>query len=531
MTRGWTLRHLSITRRLRIVFLAVIALVVAGSTLSFWQFRSLGAYATRISATQQRLTTVLRLNNRLLGLTTQLHRIADRQNPVEFETESAKIVRTFESESREAVAALEELAETDQRHAVLARSVVSLVENLPGRVASLAALAHQNDWVPVRARLSNASDQTDEVMGALMTRLDADLADAHRRLTADLANTQKRAVLALLFAAALSLAIAAFLGALVTKSIREPLAALEAGARSLERGDFCHRIAPGGNDELTDLTHAFNRAAKELQRLFTEVQQAHAAAEAAQSSLAERAHELARANADLQQFAYSASHDLQEPLRIISVYSQMLQRKWPGDLDQEANRCLDFLGRAARQMQQLIDDLLTYTRAGQINGKPRTAADPNQVLRRVLELLRVQIDSERGVIRAQPLPPVQAHDMHVQQILQNLISNSIKYHRDNEPPEIGISGERKGPLVEIAIRDNGIGIDPQYADQIFVMFKRLHGHRYEGTGIGLAISKRIVEAYGGTIRVEARPGKGSTFRFTLPAAEPESRAEDARAAG
>ena len=223
------------------------------------------------------------------------------------------------------------------------------------------------------------------------------------------------------------------------------------------------------------------------------------------------------ANADLEQFAYSASHDLKEPLRIVALYSQILKRKYSGQLDESADEYIVYVFRAARQMEQLITDLLAYTQTAQALSTVETPTNVHLILERVLSTLEPQIRSQRCIVASDPLPDVRAHQIHVQQLLQNLIGNAMKYRGDQDP-QIKIWAEPKGHEWLFSVRDNGIGIEPQYAKQIFGIFKRLHGHKYPGTGIGLAICHRIIERYGGSIWVESELGQGSTFRFTLPAA-------------
>ena len=247
--------------------------------------------------------------------------------------------------------------------------------------------------------------------------------------------------------AALSLAIAILLGTAVTHSIKDPLSNFEAGTRALAGGDFSHRLATEGHDELTQMAETFNRMAGEIDRLFAELRKEHAKTEAAQAALEERARELARANADLQQFAYSASHDLQEPLRIITLYSQMLQRSLARGVNSGVDEYIGFLSKAATQMQQLIAGLLAYTRTGDVDRQVDKPTDLNEVLERVLSMLQVPIRDQQCTITADSLPLVRTHDIHAQQLLQNLIGNAIKYRYDGRNPTVEIRAHRSGGIL------------------------------------------------------------------------------------
>ncbi|MCG8605394.1 ATP-binding protein, partial [bacterium] len=238
----------------------------------------------------------------------------------------------------------------------------------------------------------------------------------------------------------------------------------------------------------------------------------------AKQELAQRAEELARSNAELEQFAYIASHDLQEPLRMISSYCQLLQRRYRDKLDKDANEFIDFAVNGAKQMQTLINDLLTYSRAG-THSKPPKPVDCNEVLEKVRNNLRVALKESHAVLKHDPLPVTCVDDSQIMQVFQNLIANAIKFKAEPSPV-ITIAAESKGSEWQFSFKDNGIGIDPSFLDRIFVIFQRLHTRsEYPGTGIGLALCKKIVERHGGRIWVESEPDAGSTFYFTLPKAE------------
>lgn len=231
--------------------------------------------------------------------------------------------------------------------------------------------------------------------------------------------------------------------------------------------------------------------------------------------------ELQRANSDLNQFAYSASHDLREPLRMVSIFSQMLARKCENLLDQEVLQYVNYITQGSTRMEELIKDILDFTQAANISDEAITPSSAAEALSKALAALKTSIGEAGAVIHAGPLPALRVQEVHLVQIFQNLIGNAVKY-RSEAPPSIYVTAARQNDYWLISVRDNGIGIAPKYADQIFGLFKRLHtADQYPGTGIGLAICQKIVERYGGRIQVESEPSHGSVFSFTLPAADNE----------
>jgi signal transduction histidine kinase len=235
--------------------------------------------------------------------------------------------------------------------------------------------------------------------------------------------------------------------------------------------------------------------------------------------------ELKRSNDELQQFAYVASHDLQEPLRTIASFTQLLERRYKSKLDNDADEFMDYIVNAAKRMQTLINDLLRYSRV-MTKGKEFEPVNIEDVLDDVLGNLKMFIEENNAEITHDNLPTVMADRLQLIQLFQNLIGNSIKFKKENEPPKIHISARKdeKNKEYIFSVADNGIGMDPQYAERIFIIFQRLHTiNEYHGTGIGLSIAKRIVERHGGHIWVESELGKGSTFHFTLPIEPIENR--------
>ena len=270
---------------------------------------------------------------------------------------------------------------------------------------------------------------------------------------------------------------------------------MKAGAHDYLMKDNLARLCPAIHRELRD----------------AEVRRARRQAEL---DLAHRVEELARSNAELEQFAYVASHDLQEPLRMVTSYCDLLQRRYQGQLDADADDFISFAVDGARRMQGLVRDLLTYSRVS-IGEHQAEAIDCTAVLSRVLTDLKGTISANNARITHDPLPAVQADRTQLEHLFQNLIGNAIKFHGE-KAPEVHIGAESENGHWLFSVADNGIGIDQQYSDKAFAVFQRLHGRgEYAGTGVGLAICKKIVERHGGHIWFESEPGKGSTFYFTL----------------
>jgi signal transduction histidine kinase len=237
----------------------------------------------------------------------------------------------------------------------------------------------------------------------------------------------------------------------------------------------------------------------------------------AQRQLAEKVEELARSNCDLEQFAYVASHDLQEPLRMVAAYTQLLAERYRGKLDKDADRYIGYAVEGATRMQALLEDLLAFSRVGR-NGFAPKSIDAGVAVDEALKNLAIAVKENAVTITRNDLPTVVADRVHLVQLFQNLIGNAIKF-RGQQPPRITICAEKQGEEWAFSVSDNGIGIAPEHRDFIFRMFQRLHTRaEYPGNGVGLAICKKIVEQHGGRIWVESELGRGSNFRFTFPAA-------------
>jgi light-regulated signal transduction histidine kinase (bacteriophytochrome) len=231
---------------------------------------------------------------------------------------------------------------------------------------------------------------------------------------------------------------------------------------------------------------------------------------------------LARSNQDLEQFAYVASHDLQEPLRMVATYTQLLAERYRGKLDDDADKYIHYAVDGALRMQTLVQDLLAFSRLGR-QGTDLQSTDCNVVVETAVKNLQTAVHESGAQVTHDHLPAVVTDGAQLPQVFQNLIGNAIKF-RGSDPPAIRISASKKGREWVFAVADNGIGIAPEHAEIIFVIFKRLHTRaEYPGSGIGLAICKRIIERQGGKIWVESQRGQGATFKFTLPVAAPRGK--------
>ena len=298
-----------------------------------------------------------------------------------------------------------------------------------------------------------------------------------------------------------------------TGTIRENVIGVFAAARDITERKRAEDALLKAYNELEDRVR---ERTLELQEANTSLEKEIAERKATADELRKKSEELARSNLELQQFAYVASHDLQEPLRAISGFTELLERRYKGQLDERADKYLSFIVDGTNQMNRIIHDLLAYSRV-QTKAQEFGFIDMNQPLNQALLNLQASIREKNAVIRRDPLPGIYADGTQITQLFQNLIGNALKFQRPGVTPEISISAREAGDEWVFSVTDNGIGIDPKYSERIFKIFQRLHAKgEYEGTGIGLAICKRIVERHGGEITVRSEPGTGSTFSFTLP---------------
>ena len=312
----------------------------------------------------------------------------------------------------------------------------------------------------------------------------------------------KKILLGLAAASVLAVIAAALL---ISRSLTGPILRLTRAADLFSRGELGQRVPVTSSDEIGRLSDSFNEMASSIQN-------ANAILE---EQISARTAELTRSNRDLEQFAYVASHDLQEPLRMVSSYTQLLARRYQGQLGKDADEFIEFAVDGAKRMQGLINDLLQYSRVGSQGGK-FTRIDSAAPLDEALGVLSAAIDETGAVVEKGNLPEIVADEAQMSRLFQNLVGNAIKY-RSGADPRIRISAERLRDCWQFEVADNGIGVAPAFTERIFTIFQRLHSREeYRGSGIGLAISKRIVERRGGEIWMKSKPGAGSSFFFTVP---------------
>ena len=315
-----------------------------------------------------------------------------------------------------------------------------------------------------------------------------------------------------LVAAALAVGVLA----LLMRWIVRPLDRLGAETRSVSEGDLGHAVVVAGPPEIEALASDVETMRLGLVNQLEDVRRSSAEVESARLMLESQAEDLQRSNRDLEQFAYVASHDLQEPLRKVASFCQLLQKRYGGQLDDRADQYISFAVDGAKRMQQLINDLLSFSRVGRTSAGT-TEVDTEQCLAVALRNLELVIEESGATVEHDPLPSVQGESALLAQLLQNLIGNAVKFRRTDVAPVVRISASETEDEWEFSCADNGIGIESQYAERVFVIFQRLHAKdEYEGTGIGLALCRKIVEFHGGRIWIDPEVTSGTTIRWTLP---------------
>ncbi|TWP45639.1 HAMP domain-containing protein [Lentzea tibetensis] len=343
-----------------------------------------------------------------------------------------------------------------------------------------------------------------------LTALTEDLSRTSQQAKSDLDDSAQTVLLLSIVMGAFLVLLIGGVALVLHRILVTPLAQLAEEVRQVASGEFHHEIDVRGPHEVvrlaTDVNGMRRRIVQEL------------------SKLDEQSAELQRSNAELEQFAYVASHDLQEPLRKVASFCQLLQRRYGGQLDERADQYIEFAVDGAKRMQGLINDLLAFSRVGRIT-REHTIVDTGVLVSQVLDSYSERIEETGATITVGELPSVRGEASLLSAVFQNLVSNALKFR--GERPEIFIDAARTDDYWTFTFRDNGIGIDSEYAERIFVIFQRLHPKdAYPGTGIGLAMCRKIIEYHGGTIRLKTDDEHHTTFEFTLPVVEETEETDD-----
>ncbi|MEU4370313.1 sensor histidine kinase [Micromonospora chersina] len=518
--QGWTLRR-RVVALLSVVLVLLLGLAAAEATLAAKNRQNIDAVLLktgplRVQA-QELMSALLDQETAVRGYAVNADRkdLEPYQAGVDRERDTFAEMRRLAVDYPEVLSALDVVEQrAAQWRSGVAEPVISTTER-SGPAAGQALITDQT-----RQQFDGIRSAVDGLQGEILEV---------RQKTADKVNATSNVLVVLLIIAALVVAVAgAVLLLSLDRILIRPLAGLVGQVREVASGDYRHRIEGSGPPEFRLLADDIDIMRQKIARELDEVREARERIEWVNSQLQKQAEELTRSNRDLEQFAYVASHDLQEPLRKVASFCQLLQRRYSGQLDERADQYIAFAVDGAQRMQRLINDLLAFSRIGRLT-TGFTEVDLNKVMGDVAgqtEAARQYADAELAWDR---LPVIRGEEPLLTNLLANLVSNSIKFRRPDVPPRVHVSARLVDDEWEISCRDNGIGIEPEFADKIFVIFQRLHSKdAYPGTGIGLAIVKKIVEYHGGRVWVDTDTAEGTTIRFTLPAL-PED-VEAARAA-
>jgi signal transduction histidine kinase len=374
----------------------------------------------------------------------------------------------------------------------------------------------ETDRAAAQAAIDEEARQLFDQLRAEVSTLQAQILVIRNEGAAKARSTGNALVFLLILAAAVVLVAGAALLYSLNRLVIGPVTDLAAQVRRVADGDYQRDIGDVGPPELTQLARDVDGMRRQIAADLTAVREARERIEWVNSQLQKQAEELLRSNRDLEQFAYVASHDLQEPLRKVASFCQLLQRRYAGQLDERADQYIAFAVDGAQRMQRLINDLLAFSRIGRL-----TVGFVEVDLNKVLGDLAAQTEAAReyadGELVWSGLPTVLGEEPLLTNLFANLVSNSLKFRRPGVPPRVEVTARRVGDEWEISCVDNGIGVEPEFADKIFVIFQRLHSKdAYPGTGIGLAIVKKIVEYHGGRVWIDTEVTEGTAIRFTLP---------------
>ncbi|MEV6044477.1 sensor histidine kinase [Streptomyces xanthochromogenes] len=501
---GWTTR-----RWLRVGVAGSLAvLAVLGATGAWVLGRTASLSDTLVNVKSPALSTSFRLESALLNQETGIRGYGLTGTP-----DFLKPYQQGLADQATYTTTLSRLVGGDAAESADLRRVQDAVEKWQARIARPIAATPAGVASPLASERA-AEGKTDfDALRAAMARQQERLRTDQARAREDLAATMRLRNWVFIAIALVIVALAGLIFEAMRRGVTKPLERLGRDARSVTDGDFTRPIVATGPADLRRLSGEIDSM---RQRLVRELE----VSEQARHHLDTQAAELQRSNAELEQFAYVASHDLQEPLRKVSSFTQLLQRRYAGQLDAKADQYIAFAVDGANRMQTLINDLLDFSRVGRVHHTHESVA-LDAVVERAVSALAVSIEETGAEISCEELPTLVADPTQMGMLWQNLIGNAVKFHRPGQPPHIHVSAAREGALWRFSVTDDGIGIAPEYAEKVFVIFQRLHTKdAYSGSGIGLAMCKKIVEFHGGTIAVDQEYTGGTRITFTLAEAPP-----------
>ncbi|MEV0157619.1 ATP-binding protein [Micromonospora sp. NPDC050686] len=515
--QGWTLRR-RVLALLTVVGVLLVGLAVAEAAVAARNRQHTDAVLTKTGPLrvqgQELLNALLDQETAVRGYAVSGDRadLAPYEQGLQQERDTVGQIRSLGADYPGVLSAL---GAAEQQAADWRRSVAEPVISTTERSGTDAGQALIDD--PARQQF----DQVRASIGSLQEQILRERESTARNIE----RTNNLLVLLLIIAAVVVVLAGAALVLSLERMVVRPLTGLASQVREVAEGDYQHHIDASGPPEFRRLAIDVDAMRQKIARDLAEVREARERIEWVNSQLQKQAEELTRSNRDLEQFAYVASHDLQEPLRKVASFCQLLQRRYSGKLDERADQYIAFAVDGAQRMQRLINDLLAFSRIGRLT-TGFTEVDLNSVMADVAgqtEAARQYADAE---LTWSELPVIRGEEPLLTNLLANLVSNSVKFRRPDVVPKVHVSARLVGDEWEITCQDNGIGIEPEFADKIFVIFQRLHSKdAYPGTGIGLAIVKKIVEYHGGRVWVDTDVDEGTVIRFTIPA-----RAEDVEAA-
>ncbi|MGX4658411.1 sensor histidine kinase [Micromonospora sp. SCSIO 07396] len=515
--RGWTLRR-RVLALLAVVGVLLVGLAVAEAAVAAKNRAYTDTLLTRTGPLrvqgQELLNVLLDQETGVRGYAVSGNR-ADLAPYEQGVRQERDVAATIADLGRDYPAIVDALRTAQQQAADWRRTVAEPVIATTGSSGTAAGQA----LITAQAR-----QQFDEIRASVGDLQTAILAERERGAR-DIERTGNMLVMLLIVAAVVVVLAGTLMLLSLERMVIRPLTGLAQQVREVAAGDYQHHIAGSGPPEFRRLADDVDVMRQKIAKDLAEVRAARENIEWVNSQLQKQAEELTRSNRDLEQFAYVASHDLQEPLRKVASFCQLLQRRYAGQLDERADQYIAFAVDGAQRMQRLINDLLAFSRIGRL-----TTGFVDVDLNRVMGDVASQTEPGRQYADAEltwgELPVIRGEEPLLTNLLVNLVSNSVKFRRPDVAPKVRVSARLVGDEWEITCADNGIGIEPEFADKIFVIFQRLHAKdAYPGTGIGLAIVKKIVEYHGGRVWVDTDQAEGTAIRFTLPA-----RPEDVEAA-